>query len=227
MRNINIEKLVALKNEENEIHMEKYREESKSVNIDHNERYERNLKYSKIKGYIEDHMSGIIVTVSGGKHIDESASYLEDGSLLDISHTPLIITTQQIGEKNCLSQVTLKGCILHERDYISRIYDEYIRFLLLGNTVKNIHVSNEEIFLSDLLGDTCLSECGFYTVNNQLKLFKDDKVYTIIKDIVTNVQGVIKVVLPNERDESIIVVCVDKTILLTDCEFYIDTEVVA
>lgn len=195
--------------------------DTKSKVLDYNEAYRRRKKIERIKNYIESRIEGIEVTVSGGQVIEGSEDYLEiEGKkyLNSIDYAPLKIVTRRTGEANTMHQISLSGCIFDSDEY--EIYDEYLNHLIRGEKVEPIYISNTEIYLSNMIEEEVyLSECGYMCKDNQLVLFKDEKAYVIISDVVTEVQGIIKVAIP---DESIVVVCNDRTILLTDEWFYVD-----
>lgn len=216
MVNININNLVELKKEVNN------GLKSQKVDVQVTKSYivedycKRSRKLSMAKDYIESHIKGLTVFVTGGgiKKHNVDTDYTE--------YNPIVITTFKTNDKNHFSKIILDGYMLQEDNYASMIYDSYTDFLVTGGKIEEGHVSTMEICLTDLLYETCLCESGFTSDYNQLMLFKDEKAYTIIEDITTDVQGVIKLNLPDELDESIIVICNDRIILLSDDCFYID-----
>lgn len=185
--------------------------DTKTVVVDHDESADRNERYASIKNYIETHMQGIEVFVSGGE-----VTYPN-------KENPIVIRTYRTGVKETYTKVTLAANI-YTNNYESKIYESYVRSLLDNDCVTQKFISYMEIFLGDMLDETCYTECGFTVYDNMLLLFKDEKVYTIVEDIAKEVQGVVQVALPGDRDNSILIVCGNRDILLSDDKFYIDTE---
>lgn len=137
-------------------------------------------------------------------------------------YNPLIIKTFMVSDNNHYSVMELGGYLLQEDTFESMIYNDYMENLLKGEDIKTGTISTMEIALADLLNETCLTESGFTADGNQLMLFANERVYTVIDDIETNVQGVIKLSLLDDINESIIVMCYDRNILISDDFFYID-----
>lgn len=231
MKNINIERLVRLKRmseiEVGNLSQSVEINDTTSKIVDCNEIIYRRKRIEKIKKCIESKIQGIIVSVSGGKAIEDTAVYLNNDKneeLLFIDYEPIQIIARRIDEVNQQFKVTVSGSLFDLGDYETKIYDEYLDHLLRGDKAEPVYISDTEIYLSNMIKEAGLADCGFICVDNQLELFKEDKAYTIIKDINDKVQGVIKITLPNEADESLLIVCYDKTILLSDDWFHIDAE---
>ena len=191
--------------------------ETKTTEVDHDESADRRERYMNIKDYIESHMQGIEVFVSGGE-----VTYIHPENFYK-KEKPVVITTYRTGVKNTYTNVTLAASI-YDDNYESKIYDSYIHSLLDNDCVVQKFVSNIEIFLEDTLYETCFTECGFNVHDNKLLLFKNEKVYTVIEDIAKDVQGIVQVFLPDDRDCSLLIVCDNRDILLSDDNFYIDVQ---
>lgn len=219
MKQLNLEALLKIKEkvDAGELKQVCDVQDTTEVEVDYNERSSRNERYIRTKMYIEAHMHGVEVFLRGGE-----VKYQEpDNNYTD--YKSLVITCFKIGDKNNYTEVKVDGCELYNNVYESNIYDSFIRQLFKGN-VKQGYISTTEIYLEELIEDICLSEAGFMAEDNQLMLWKNGKVYNIISNIKDEVQGVMKITLPYERDESIIIFCKDKTIMLSDDNFYFDSE---
>jgi hypothetical protein len=217
MINVNIEKLVALKKavDSGEISQKVEIQNTNSVVIENYSEIRRKL--DSIKDYIESRIHGITVEVSGG--LNKKDKNEPDGMKYD----PIILTTYKKDEPRSFSKMKLDGFYLTEPNGAKMAYDTYLDFIVSGNKyVEYGTISLWESVCMDILNNTCLTECGFDVNDNSLCLFKDEKVYTIISNLGDEVEGIVTISLPDEDDPSMVIICKDRNVLLSDDCFYID-----
>ncbi|MDD3172935.1 MAG: hypothetical protein PHF63_04640 [Herbinix sp.] len=224
MINVNIEKLVEIKNAVDSSELSQKVEVQNAHSFVVEGYCERRKKLEDIKDYIESSIKGISVDVSGGYNKPDADE--PDGMKYD----PIIITTYKNDDKKTFSRIKMDGFYMTGPNTARLVYDTYLDFIVSGNEhIEHGMISFGESVIADALDSTCLSECGFTADGNSLCQFKEEKVYTIITDISKEVEGVIIVFLQGEDDPSLVVVCKGKNILLFNDCFYIDApeEVVA
>ena len=181
-----------------------------------NNYYEQYGKLMEIKDYIESHVHGITVKVSGGEKI------LDDD--LGYDRRPIVVRTVKNDEPSFYNEVTIKGVLLDERDCAMRVYDDYIgTFLKGGKSVKTGTISRWEQFIAKWLDDTDFFDSGYYCEDNQLFRIKDDNCELIISDVTQEVIGLTEIYKdPDDLDTlSLIIICKDKQILLGYEDYYI------
>ena len=136
---------------------------------------------------------------------------------------PLVIESYKHNQKENYNKIKLDGVLLDEHP--STVFNEYLDILVSDpEKIEKCHKSMWEIALNDALGKTYLCEGGFVVSDNQLLLFRDDKMHTVIRDIKAKVQGVIIITLSGEIDESIVVVCNDEVVLISEDFYYVDLD---
>lgn len=181
-----------------------------------NDYYEHHGKLMEIKDYIESHVHGITVKVSGGEKI------LDDD--LGYDRRPIVVRTVKNDEPSFYNEVTINGILLDDRDCAMRVYDDYIGFFLKGGkSVKTGTISRWEQFIAKWLGDADFYDSGYYCEDNQLFRIKEDTCELIISDVSEEVIGLTEVYKdPDDIDAmSLVVICKDKQILLGNEEYYI------
>ncbi|MDF2820207.1 MAG: hypothetical protein K0R15_648 [Clostridiales bacterium] len=178
---------------------------------------ERRKKLEDIKDCLENNIQGIVVEVSGGYNKPDDNE--PDGMKYD----PIIITTHKIDDKRFFSRIKMDGFYMEEPNTARLVYNTYLDFIVSGNEhIERGIISFWNSVITDALNETCLSECGFTVSSNSLCQFIDGQMFTIIENIDKEVEGAITIFLPNEEEPSLVIVCKDRTILLSDDNFYID-----
>lgn len=182
-----------------------------------NDYYEHHGKLMEIKDYIESHVHGIKVKVSGGEKI------LSD-DFEDYDRRPIVIRTVKNGEPGFYNEVTINGILLDERDCAMRVYDDYIgSFLKGGKSVKTGTISRWEQFIAKWLDDADFSDSGYYCEDNQLFRIKEDNCELIISNVAEEVTGLAE--MNKDSDDidtmSLVIFCKDKQVLLGWERYYI------
>lgn len=178
---------------------------------------ERRKKFEDIKDFLESRIQGITVEVSGGYNKPDEDE--PDGMKYD----PIIITTYKNDDKKTFSRIKMDGFYMTEPNTARLVYDTYLDFIVSGNEhIERGIISFWNSVITDALNDTCLSECGFTADGNALCQFKSDQMFTIIEDIDKEVEGVIITYLPGEEDPSMVIICKDINVLLSDDSYYFD-----
>ena len=181
-----------------------------------NDYYEHHGKLMEIKDYIESHVHGITVKVSGGeKIVDDDLGY---------DRRPIVIRTIRNGEPSFYNEVTVNGLLMDERDCAMRVYDEHIGTFLKGSKgFKTGTISRWEQFVAKWLDDADFYDSGYYCEDNQLFRIKEDHYELIISDVSEEVTGLAEVYKdPDDLDTlSLIIICKDKQILLGWERYYI------
>lgn len=181
-----------------------------------NNYYEQYGKLMEIKDYIESHVHGITVKVSGGEKI------LDDD--LGYDRRPIVIRTVKNHEPSYYNEVSIKGVLMDERDCAMRVYDDYIgSFLKGGKSVKTGTISRWEQFIAKWLDDADFYDSGYYCEDNQLFRIKEDNCESIISNVAEEVTGLAEVYKdPDDLDTlSLVVICNGKQVLLGWEEYYI------
>lgn len=188
-----------------------------NVNTDYklspeNNYYENHGKLMEIKDYIESHMHGITVQISGGEKILSD----EEGFC---NRRPINIRTFKHNEPYVYSEVKIDGVLLDERDGAMRVYDNYIGFFIEGsNHIKTGTVSLWEQFITQWLDDNNFHEQGYYCSDNQLFKLSDESYELIIADIARDVIGASEVKMDADNldyDMDLVVICHDKQVLIS------------
>lgn len=183
-----------------------------------NNYYENHGKLMEIKDYIESHVHGITVQVSGGEKIllDENECY---------NRRPIIIRTFKHNNPYTYNEVKIDGIFMDERDGAMRVYDNYIGFFIEGsNYIKTGTVSLWEHFILQWLDDNNFHEQGYYCSDNQLFKLSDEGCELIIADVVKEVSGVSEIKIDSddlEYDMDLVVICHDKQVLIGYKDYYI------
>lgn len=183
-----------------------------------NSYYENHGKLMEIKDYIESHMHGVTVYVSGGQriHSDEDERY---------NRRPIIIRTFKNNEPYTYNEVKIDGVFMDEKDVAMRVYDNYIGFFIEGSKyIKTGTVSLWEHFIEQWLDDNNFHEQGFYCSDNQLFKLSDEGCELIIADVVKEVSGVSEIKIDSdnlEYDMDLVVLCHDKQVLIGYKYYYI------
>lgn len=181
-----------------------------------NNYYENYGKHMEIKDYIESHVHGIAVNVSGGEKVlaKEPDSY---------KRRPIIIRTFKINDPYAYNEVKIDGIFMDERDCPMRVYDGYIGFFVEGSQyITTGTVSMWEQTIKKWMDDNFFSEFGYYCSDNQVFKFSEDECEIIVPDITREVIGVSEIKIEPENmeyDSDFIILCRDKQILLR-CENY-------
>lgn len=181
-----------------------------------NDYYENHGIRMEIKDYIESHIHGITVKVSGGEKI------LDDD--LGYDRRPIIIRTISNAEPSFFNEVMVKGVLMDERDCAMRVYDEHVGTFLKGSKgTKTGTISRWEQFIAKWLDDADFSDSGYICEDNQLFRFKEDNCELIISDVAEEVIGVSEMYKdPDDIDTmSLVIICKDKQILLGWEKYYI------
>lgn len=182
-----------------------------------NSYYENHGKLMEIKDYIESHMHGITVHVSGGEKIHS------DGE--DYNRRPIVIRTFKHNNPYTYNEVKIDGIFMDERDGAMRVYDNYIGFFIEGSKfIKTGTVSLWEHFISQWLDDNNFHEQGYYCSDNQLFKLSDEGCELIIADVAKEVNGVSEIKIDSddlESDMDLVVICHDKQVLIGYKDYYI------
>ena len=181
-----------------------------------NNYYEQYGKLMEIKDYIESHVHGITVKVSGGEKI------LDDD--LGYDRRPIVVRTVKNDEPGFYNEVTVNGLLMDERDCAMRVYDDYIGSFLKGEKgIKTGRISRWEQFIAKWLDDADLYDSGYYCEDNQLFRIKEDNCETIISDVSEDVIGLAEVNKDSDDIDtlSLVIICKDKQILLGYEGYYI------
>lgn len=183
-----------------------------------NNYYENHGKLMEIKDYIESHMYGITVHVSGGEriHSDEDECY---------NRRPIVIRTFKHNNPYTYNEVKIDGIFMDERDGAMRVYDNYIGFFIEGSKyIKTGIISLWEHFISKWLDDNNFHEQGYYCSDNQFFKLSDEGCELIIADVVKEVSGVSEIKIDSddlEYDMDLVVICHDKQVLIGYKDYYI------
>lgn len=183
-----------------------------------NDYYENRGKLMEMKDYIESHMHGITVQVSGGEKIlsDEEECY---------SRRPIIIRSFKHNSPYTYNEVKINGVFMDERDCSMRVYDDYVDFFIKGSpSVKTGTVSLWEGFIERWLDNNNFHEQGYYCSDNQLFKFTDDRCELIIADVEKDVIGAAEIKFdPDnlEYDMDLVVLCHDKRVLIGYENYYV------
>lgn len=181
-----------------------------------NDYYENHGKLSEMKDYIESHMHGITVLVSGGEKIlsDEDECY---------NRRPIIIRTFKHSGPYTYNEVKIDGIFMDERDGAMRVYDKYIGFFIEGiEFIKTGTVSLWENFIEKWLDNNNFHEQGYYCSDNQLFKFTDARCELIIADVETDVIGASELDSDNlDYDMDLVILCHDKQVLIGYENYYV------
>lgn len=181
-----------------------------------NDFYENHGKLMEIKDYIESHIHGITVQVSGGEKIlsDEEEGY---------NRRPIIIRSIKHSDPYTYNEVKIDGIFMDERDGAMRVYDNYIGFFSEGSSfIKTGTISLWEGFIEKWLDNNNFHEQGYYCSNNQLFKLTDNRYELIIDDVETDVIGACELVTDNlEYDFDLVVICHDKQVLIGYENYYV------
>lgn len=183
-----------------------------------NDYYENHGKLMEIKDYIESHMHGITVQVSGGEKIlsNEEECY---------SRRPIIIRASKHNDPYTYNEVKIDGIFMDERDGAIRVYDNYIGFFIEGSKfIKNGTISLWEYFIAQWLDNNNFQEQGYYCSDNQLIKLSDEGCELIIADVEKDVIGVSEIKLDSENleyDMDLVVLCHSKQVLIGYKDYYI------
>lgn len=181
-----------------------------------NDYYENRGKLMEIKDYIESHMHGITVHVSGGEKVlsDENGCY---------NRRPIIIRTFKHSEQHTYNEVKIDGIFMDEKDGAMRVYDNYIGFFIEGSEfIKTGKVSLWEGFIEKWLDNNNFHEQGYYCSDNQLFKFTDNRCELIIDNVETDVIGVSELDSDNlEYDMDLVILCHDKWVLIGYENYYV------
>lgn len=183
-----------------------------------NNYYENHGKLMEIKDYIESHVHGITVRVSGGEKVlsDEPGCF---------NRRPITIRTFKHNEPYVYNEVKIDGVFMDERDGAMRVYDNYIGFFIEGSKfIKTGKISLWEHLITQWLDDNNFSEQGYYCHNNQIYKFSDEKTELIIADIAKEVIGASEVKIDSnnlEYDMDLVILCHNKQVLIGYENYYI------
>lgn len=183
-----------------------------------NDYYENHGKLMEIKDYIESHVHGITVQVSGGEKIfaDEEECY---------NRKPIIIRGFKHSEPYTYNEVKIDGIFMDERDGAIRVYDSYISFFIENSEfIKTGTVSLWEDFIEKWLNNNNFHEQGYYCSNNQLFKLFDDRCELIIADVAKDVIGATEIKIDSdnlEYDMDLVILCHDKQILIGYEKYYV------
>lgn len=177
--------------------------------------YEQYGKLMEIKDYIESHVHGITVKVSGGEKI------LSD-DFEDYDRRSIVIRTIKNDEPDLYNEITIKGVLMDERDCAMRVYDDYIgSFVKGGKMVKTGTISRWEQFIAKWLNDADFYDSGYYCEDNQLFRIKEDNCELIISNVSEEVIGASEIYKnPDDLEKCLAVICKDKQILLDPDNYY-------
>lgn len=182
-----------------------------------NDYYENHGKLMEIKDYIESHMHGITVKVSGGEKIHSD----EEG----YNRRPIVIRTFKHNEPYTYNVVKIDGIFMDERDGAMKAYDNYIGFFIEGSKfIKTGTVSLWEGFIEKWLDYNNFHEQGYYCSDNQLFKLSDGGCELIIADIAKDVVGASEIKLDSdnlEYDMDLVVLCRDKQVLISYKKYYV------
>ncbi|WP_313184776.1 hypothetical protein [Lacrimispora sp.] len=181
-----------------------------------NNYYEQYGKLMEIKDYIETHVHGITVKVSGGEKV------LSDD--LGYDRRPIVVRTVKNDEPSFYNEVAVNGLLMDERDCAMRVYDDYIgTFLKGGKSVKTGTISRWEQFIAKWLDDADFYDSGYYCEDNQLFRIKEDNCESIISNVAVEVTGLAEVNKDSDDIDtlSLVIICKDKQILLGYEGYYI------
>ncbi len=181
-----------------------------------NDYYEHHGKLMEIKDYIESHIHGITVKVSGGEKI------LDDD--LGYDRRSIVVRTVKNDEPSFYNEVAVNGLLMDERDCAMRVYDDYIgTFLKGGKSVKTGTISRWEQFIAKWLDDADFYDSGYYCEDNQLFRIKEDNCESIISNVAVEVTGLAEVNKDSDDIDtlSLVIICKDKQILLGYEGYYI------
>lgn len=193
-----------------------------------NNYYENHGKLMEIKDYIESHIHGITVQVSGGEKIyskekiHNEAYNQVSSALLELvfgkqrvaasetlhslndenecyNRRPIVIRTFKHNNPYTYNEVKIDGIFMDERDGAMRVYDNYIGFFIEGSKyIKAGTVSLWEHFISQWLDDNNFHEQGYYCSDNQLFKLSDEGCELIIADVVKEVSGVSEIKIDSD-----------------------------
>lgn len=194
-----------------------------NVNTDYklspeNNYFENHGKLMEIKDYIESHIHGITVQISGGEKILSD----EEGFC---DRRPISIRTFKHNEPYVYSEVKIDGIFMDERDGAMRVYDRYISFFIESSEfIKTGTVSLWEDFIEKWLDNNNFREQGYYCSNNQLFKLFDDRCELIIADVAKDVIGAIEIKIDSdnlEYDMDLVILCHDKQVLIGYEKYYV------
>lgn len=182
-----------------------------------NNYYENHGKLMEIKDYIESHMYGITVQVSGGEKIHSDNE--------DYNRRPIVIRTFKHNDPYTYNKVKIDGIFMDERDGAMRVYDNYIGFFIEGSKfIETGTISLWESFITQWLDDNYFNEQGYYCSDNQLFKFSDEGCELIIADVAKEVIGVVETKIDSvdlEYDMDLVIICHNKQILIGYEKYYV------
>lgn len=177
-------------------------------------------KLIEIKDYIESHVHGVTVHVSGGeKFITNNKE--------EYNRTPIIIRTFKNNELSDYNEVVIDSIYLDKKNCASSFYNDYIRFFIEGyRCIKTGTVSLWEQFIAKWIKNNHFNDIGYYYCeNNQVYWFSQETLNReiIISDIEKEVLGITEMSLDPDDEfiDSLVIVCRNKQILLSYENYYI------
>lgn len=191
------------------------RNTSSSVKFSPENNYYKNRgKHMKIKDYIESHVHGVTVKVTGGEKI--LPEYGEEG----YSRRPIVVRTFKNNGPYEYNEVMVDGIYMDEKDCAMLVYDNYIGFFIEGSKyITNGKVSRWEHFISRWLSDNNFADEYYYCEDNQIfKIdFDNDSCEMIVPDVAKEVIGIAETDISDIDSEygvGLVILCRDKQILL-------------
>lgn len=127
MININIEKLIALKNAVDAGELSQKVDVQNTHSFVVEDYYERRKRLEDIKDYMESRIQGITVKVSGGYNKPDENE--PDGMKYD----SIIITTYKNDDKQSFNRIKMDGFYMAEPNTARLVYDTYLDFIVSGN----------------------------------------------------------------------------------------------